>query len=150
MNNIGRATQDDIEVLAELVWLDTHGVRPTPQALVSFTGELASWWSSHQDTHVAFVAREPEHAIVGMAWVALVPRVPRPGETGRLSADIQTVFVLPDHRQHGIGSALVNAATEHAMRAGAARVTVQSGRTAVPMYERLGFRASGQFLQRVR
>jgi hypothetical protein len=53
----------------------------------------------HQDSHVAFVARDSEHAIVGMAWVALVSRVPRPSETGRLSADIQTVFVLPDHRQ---------------------------------------------------
>jgi GNAT superfamily N-acetyltransferase len=147
---IGRATQDDIEQLAELVWLDTHGEEPTQPALDAFTAELRSWWSSHRDTHFAFVARDSDHAIVGMAWVALVSRVPRPSATGRISADIQTVFVLPDHRQRGVGSALVETAVEHATGVGAARVTVQSGRTAVPMYERLGFQTSGQLLQRVR
>ncbi|MEV8371426.1 GNAT family N-acetyltransferase [Kribbella sp. NPDC056861] len=111
-----------------------------------FAAELASWWATHQDSHLAFVARNPE--IVGMAWVALVPRIPRPGATSRLSADIQSVFVDPAHRGHGIGSALVQAASEHAIRLGAARVTVHSGRRAVPVYERLGFESSRQLLQR--
>lgn len=68
-----------------------------------------------------------------MAWVALVPRVPRPGATSRLSADIQTVFVMPERRGQGIGSALVEAASEHAMHLGSLRVTVHSGRKAVPV-----------------
>ena len=83
-----------------------------------------------------------------MAWVALLVRVPRPGDTARRSADIQSVFVVPEHRDKGIGSSLVQAATEHAMRLGASRVTVHSGRRAVPVYERLGFASSPQLLQR--
>jgi GNAT superfamily N-acetyltransferase len=83
-----------------------------------------------------------------MAWVALVPRVPRPGATSRLSADIQSVFVMPMQRGQGIGSALVRAASEHATHLGSLRMTVHSGRKAVPVYERLGFESSRQLLQR--
>lgn len=89
---------------------------------------------------------QPE--IVGMAWVALVPRVPRPGAISRLSADIQSVFVMPEWRGQGIGTALVEAASEHATHLGSVRVTVHSGRKAVPLYERMGFESSRRLLLR--
>ncbi|SBV25042.1 Acetyltransferase (GNAT) family protein [Micromonospora krabiensis] len=114
----------------------------------AFAADVALWWTTHRHTHVAFAARLRSPEIVGMAWVALLPRAPRPGATGRLSADLQSVFVLPEHRGHGIGSALVEAASEHATRLGASRVTVHSGRRAVPVYERLGFESSRQLLHR--
>lgn len=145
---IGQANTDDVAGLARLLWLDTHREEPTQESVDAFTAELTQWWSAHQDSHLAFVARLPQSEIVGMAWVALVPRVPRPGATSRLSADIQSVFVMPEQRGKGVGSALVEAASVHATRLGSVRVTVHSGRTAVPVYERLGFASSRQLLQR--
>ncbi|MER7442150.1 GNAT family N-acetyltransferase [Micromonospora avicenniae] len=145
---ISRASADDVAELARLLWLDTLHEEPAPLSADAFTAELARWWAAHQDSHLAFVARLRRPEIVGMAWLALVPRVPRPGVTSRLSGDIQSVFVMPDQRGQGIGSALVEAAYEHATHLGALRVTVQSGRKAVPVYERLGFESSRQLLQR--
>ena len=145
---IGRAKADDVADLARLLWLDTHNEKPTQRSVDAFAAELAQWWAAHEDSHFAFVARFPRTEIVGMAWVALVPRVPRPGATSRLSADIQSVFVLPKQRGQGIASALVEAASEHATQLGSLRVTVHSGRKAVPVYERLGFVSSRQLLQR--
>lgn len=145
---IGQAHADDVADLARLLWLDTCGEKPEQRSVDPFAAELARWWAAHQDSHLAFVARLVEPEIVGMAWVALVPRVPRPGATSRLSADIQSVFVMPEHRGQGIGSALVKAASEHAAHLGSLRVTVHSGRRAVPVYERLGFVSSRQLLQR--
>ncbi|MFI7212173.1 GNAT family N-acetyltransferase [Micromonospora maritima] len=139
---------DDVAALARLLWLDTLHETPARLSVDAFTAELARWWAAHRDSHLAFVARLRRPEIVGMAWVALVPRVPRPGATRRLSADIQSVFVTPDQRGQGIGSALVEAASAHATDLGCLRVTVQSGRKAVPVYERLGFASSRQFLQR--
>lgn len=135
--------------LARLLWLDTHHEDPAQRSVDAFEAELAQWWDAHQDSHLAFVARLSRPEIVGMAWVALVPRVPRPGATSRLSADIQSVFVMPEQRGQGIGSALVEAASEHAEHLGSLHVTVHSGRKAVPVYERLGFEPSGQLLQRL-
>jgi GNAT superfamily N-acetyltransferase len=145
---ISQANADDVADLARLLWLDTRNEEPAQQSVDAFAADLAQWWAAHQDSHLAFVARLHRPEIVGMAWVALNPRVPRPGATSRLSADIQSVFVLPQQRGQGIGSALVQAASEHATRLGSLRVTVHSGRRAVPVYQRLGFEPSRQLLQR--
>ncbi len=145
---ISQANAGDVAGLARLLWLDTRHEEPVQRSVDAFAVELAQWWAAHQESHLAFVARLLRAEIVGMAWVALIPRVPRPGATSRLSADIQSVFVLPEQRGQGIGSALVEAASEHATRLGSLRVTVHSGRKAVPVYERLGFESSRQLLQR--
>ncbi|MFF5217946.1 GNAT family N-acetyltransferase [Micromonospora sp. NPDC000442] len=144
---ISQADTDDIGNLARLLWRDTLHEEPTRQSVDAFAVDLAQWWAAHHHTHAAFVARLRGTEIVGMAWVALLPRVPRPGATSRLSADIQSVFVIPEHRGQGIGSALVQAAAEHATRLGSLRTTVNSSRRAVPVYERLGFESSRQLLQ---
>jgi GNAT superfamily N-acetyltransferase len=134
--------------LARLLWLHAAADERAQQSVESFAVDLQAWWTDHDDSHLAFVARRAGSEVVGMAWLALVPRVPRPGGTKRCSADIQSVFVVPEQRGNGIGSALVQVATEHALRLGAGRVTVQSGRKAVPLYERLGFASPDRLLQR--
>ena len=146
--NIGLAGPEDLARLAHLLWLHATPDEQARRSVESFAADLDVWWTDHDHSHLAFVARLAEPGVVGMAWLALVPRVPRPGVTGRRSADIQSVFVVPEQRGKGIGSALVQAASEHAFRLGAARVTVHSGRKAVPVYERLGFASSRQLLQR--
>jgi len=110
--------------------------------------DLKHWWAANQDSYFAFVARRDGTEIVGMAWVALVQRVPRPGAKRRLSADLQSVFVVPEQSGQGIGSALVQAASDYVAHLGALRVTVHSSPKAVPVYERLGFESSRQLLQR--
>lgn len=148
------AGREDVAHLAGLLWLHAAAHEQARQSVESFAVDLAAWWTDHGDSHLAFVARlaesesESEYEVVGMAWLAFLPRVPRPGTATRRSADIQSVFVVPEQRGRRIGSALVQAASEHALRLGAERVTVHSGRRSVPVYERLGFTSSRGLLQR--
>lgn len=141
------ATHQDVPDLARLVWLHAAPDEQARQSVDSFAVDLGEWWTSHDHSHLAFVASDTESGIVGMAWLALLPRVPRPGATDRRSADIQSVFVLLDERGRGIGSALIRAAAEHAQRLGAKRVTVSSSDKAVALYERLGFASVRHLLQ---
>jgi GNAT superfamily N-acetyltransferase len=145
---ISQAGEKDTAGLARLLWFNHHDEEPARRSVDAFAAELAQWWDAHRDSHLAFVARLTRPQIVGMAWVALVPRPPRPGAAHRLSADLQSVYVLPEHRGQGIGAALIEAASEQATHLGALHVTVHSGHTAVPLYERLGFAASRQLLRR--
>ena len=142
------AGRQDLPALARLLWLHAAPEQQAGQSVESFAGDLARWWADHAETHLAFVARSEGADLVGMAWLALLPRVPRPSTTTRLSADIQSVFVLPEHRGNGVGSALVQSALEHASRLGVGRVTVHSSSKAVRVYERLGFASSRELLQR--
>lgn len=142
------AGPEDVADLARMLWLLASEDEQARQSVDAFASDLSDWRGAHRDSHTAFLGRLPGAGAVGMAWMALVPRVPRPGDTSRMSADLQSVFVLPEHRGRGVGSALVRAATEHAQSCGASRVTVDSGPLAVPLYARLGFAASDLLLQR--
>lgn len=146
--DISLATQDDLPDLARLLWLHATPAEQAEQAAEAFADDLRGWWSTHRTSHLTFIARLPSGHMVGMAWLALVPRVPRPGTTSRTSGDVQSVFVLPEQRGRGIGSALVEAASARALAVGASSVTVQSSRRAAPLYERLGFASSPLLLQR--
>lgn len=141
------AEQADVKHLARLLWLNATPEQQAQQTVEAFAADLDTWWADH-DSHVAFIAQVAESEVVGMAWLAIVARVPRPGVTTRRSADIQSVFVVPEHRGQRIGSALVQAAADHAFHLGAGHTTVHSGRRAVPVYERLGFASSRQLLQK--
>lgn len=144
--DVGLAGPQDAGELARLLQLFA-----SPEERAASTGpfevDLAGWWAEHERSHIPFVARTSGSDVVGMAWLAVVPRVPRPGRLARLSADIQSVFVLPAERGKGIGAALVRAVTDHALRLGAEHVTVHSSEGAVTLYERLGFTPSPLLLQ---
>lgn len=144
---IERAGSADVRDLARLRWVDRSADPVTDRALAAFERDLSAWWDSHRETHFAFVARSADATVVGAAWVALVHRTPSPGAGARLSADIQSVFVMPEHRDAGVGSALIEAARRHALDSGATRITVHSSERAVPVYTRLGFRGSATLLQ---
>ena len=133
--------------MAWLLWTHANDDERAAQGIEGFTTDLKAWWRRHHDSHVAFLAITADARTVGMAWLALLSRTPRPGRVDRLSADIQTVFVLPEHRGTGVGSRLIEAAIDHGRQLGVDRITVNSGRRATPLYERLGFSSSPQLLQ---
>lgn len=139
----------DVADLARLLWrsaLDT--AEPTRSERV-FASDLLRWYDSHQNSHIPFLALLPGSGAIGMAWLALVPRVPRPDAMSRLCGDIQSVYVLAAHRSTAVGTALIGAALEHATSLGLEHVTVHSNARAVSLYERAGFASSRELLVRM-
>jgi GNAT superfamily N-acetyltransferase len=114
---------------------------------VAFAPDLLRWWSEH-DSHVAFLAVLPSGDAVGMAWLALTERVPRSGGGARLCGDVQSVYVVPEHRSAGVGTALLRALVQHAEALHLEHVTVHSNQRANSLYERAGFTSSPELLMR--
>ena len=137
----------DLRAVAELRWLwtrENHGEPGVP--LDEFVPRFADWGQRARDTHHCFVAAL-EGVVVGMAWLAVTPRVPHPRSFERASGDVQCVYVLPELRDAGLGGRLIEAVLGLARDLGVERVSVHSSERAVSAYARHGFAVSPVLLQ---
>ena len=144
------ATPHDLPALAELRWrwaLENEGAPIVCRDV--FHAAFADWALAHSASHHCTVARRGE-TVIGMAWLAVVPRVPSSRAPVRASGDVQSVYVVPADRNSGIGGRILAAVLARAFEAGLERVTVHSTAGAVTAYERAGFVASARLLQATR
>jgi len=145
--SIRSAVADDLTAAAELRWqwvqeLDGEPVVDHDVFLTVFT----EWAVAHTETHHCLVARRAE-AVIGMAWLAVVPRVPSARALERASGDLQCVYVVPAERNAGVGARLLAAVRARADELGLERVTVHSSADAISAYRRAGFVVSERLLQ---
>jgi GNAT superfamily N-acetyltransferase len=104
----------------------------------SFERSLRSWMEDHSASHVPFLALRNRGAI-GMAWLALVDRVPGPEHFTRRSAYVQSVFVISPERSNGVGTLLMGLVLAHARELSLDYVAVHPSERSFPLYRRLGF-----------
>ncbi|HEX6683692.1 MAG TPA: GNAT family N-acetyltransferase [Candidatus Limnocylindrales bacterium] len=131
---IRRGTSEDVVALAE-----------SRDMAADRLGEFAAWIDAHAETHLPYLA-EVDGVPVGSAWLLVAERVPGGGSFDRRYGDVQSVFVREEHRNRGIGGALIAAILDEARTRGLLHVSVHSGRRAVDFYLRAGFRHDRQML----
>jgi GNAT superfamily N-acetyltransferase len=110
-----------------------------------FVSTYTEWAAIHAETHSCYLALRGAN-IIGMAWLALLARVPSPRALTRKSADLQSVFILPEHRNAGIGGQLIAFVLEAATELGVERVSVHSSQDAITAYQRAGFAVSPRLM----
>ncbi|PJE98045.1 GNAT family N-acetyltransferase [Streptomyces carminius] len=145
--DIRPARAGELAAVAELRrrWAMENGREPAGTR-EEFVRHFTDWARRNAASHRCLVAVRGE-AVLGMAWLALVPRVPTPHAPERFSGDVQSVYVVPGERDAGLGGLLVDAVVDLARGLGAERVTVHSSVRAVPVYTRHGFTGSPRLLQ---
>ncbi|HEV3266576.1 MAG TPA: GNAT family N-acetyltransferase [Acidimicrobiales bacterium] len=137
----------DAENLARLRYqwrVDESGERGLDRR--SFEDALRSWMDDHRSSHVPFLALRSTTP-VGMAWLALVDRVPGPKHFVRRSAYVQSVFVLPPERSLGIGTRLMRFVLDHARGLGLDYVAVHPSERSFSLYRRVGFTDTDRLLE---
>jgi GNAT superfamily N-acetyltransferase len=144
--SIRRAGLDDAAALARLRWV----WRTTERAEFGlsqpdFEVAFREWWVRRESGHGAYIA-EVDGTAIGMAWLAVFERIPQPRQLERLAGNVQSVFVLEDFRNRGVGQALVEAAIAEASARGLGYLIVHPSERAFPLYRRLGFTETGQML----
>jgi len=105
----------------------------------AFLAYFTGWVLDNIATHLPFVV-EVDGRAAGMAWLALSTRVPSASRLDRRTGDVQSVFVVPELRNQGVGAALIEAILRDARNRELELVTVHSSRGAVTLYLRSGFR----------
>ncbi|MEU5640811.1 GNAT family N-acetyltransferase [Streptomyces milbemycinicus] len=140
------AAPDELDVVAELRWqwiLENQDVPATGRE--EFVQHFVTWARENKSSYRCLVLAR-EEAIIGMAWLATLPRVPSPRALQRASGDLQCVYVVPGERDSGLGGRLIDAVLDHARQLGLERVTVHSSPRAIPAYARHGFESSPRLL----
>jgi GNAT superfamily N-acetyltransferase len=145
--DIRAAEPADLAAVATLRW---HWVLENGGAPVvtrdEFVEFFVDWAARADESHHCTVARRGQ-TVVGMAWLAVVPRVPSPQAPVRASGDVQCVYVMPAERDSGVGARMLDAVLRQAFDLGLERVTVHSSPGAITAYERAGFELSDRLLQ---
>ncbi|MFF5963246.1 GNAT family N-acetyltransferase [Streptomyces collinus] len=111
-----------------------------------FVRHFVTWAEENANSHRCLVLVRDDR-VIGMAWLAVVQRVPTPRAPRRASGDLQCVYVVPEARDGGLGGRLIQAVLDAAHRLGLERVTVHSSPRAIPAYARGGFQESPRLLQ---
>jgi GNAT superfamily N-acetyltransferase len=135
---VRRASDADAQALAGLRWRRATVERGNQgDNLDEFVATLGDWMRGHPE-HQAFLA-EAGGEVVGMAWLAVLDRVPTANKYARRGGDVQSVFVVPELRDRRVGALLMSAVLDEARRLELEHVTVHSSPRAVPFYERNGW-----------
>jgi GNAT superfamily N-acetyltransferase len=138
--DVRRAGRGDEPLLAALRWewrVEEGGEKGLSRR--DFDAQFATWIADHRASHLAWLAHEADDPI-GMAWLAIVDRIPGPGVWIRRAANVQSVYVRPAHRDRGVGARLLTDLVACARDLRLDYLTVHPSERSFSLYRRAGFR----------
>ena len=124
----------DAPAIAELraLWTGEH------EAGGEFAAAVATWLEEEGDRRTTWLA-ERDGAPIGLASLFEYRRMPKPGRAASRWGYVSNMFVRPEARGAGIGSALLAAVIGAAEDRGYARLVLSPSERSVPFYARAGF-----------
>ena len=140
------ASSDDAQQVAALRRA-YGGERHPPQAEPDddFERRFHEWHEQTQDSCVSWLAVVDTQAI-GLLSMFVIPRMPMPGRQVGQLAYLSLLFVLPDHRNDGLGRRLLDMAFAHARENDIFRILLRPTDQAIALYHRAGFHSADQYL----
>lgn len=146
---VRRARPADAPELARLRWAfkqeDNKGGSSAPARSMT---QAEQWFRERLDggQWPVWVA-ESGTEICGHVFLHLVERVPDPYGDDSPLGYVTNFYVLPRYRNHGCGTALLQALRQHARELDTDVLIVWPSERSVPVYRRAGFRPSPDLLE---
>lgn len=136
---IREATDADAAAICELrhAWTEEDAGAPIDDD--AFAAAFEEWWAV-EGSHRRFWLAELDGGAVGMVSLVSMRRMPQPGRAPSAWGYVQHMYVRAEHRNDGVGGALLRTAIEAARTAGWWHLLLHPTQRAVPFYERHGFR----------
>jgi ribosomal protein S18 acetylase RimI-like enzyme len=146
---IRRAVPADAPMLARLRYDFRQELDPVEEPEDLFLRRCTDWMSGRLQpggTWRCFVAMHREH-MVGTLWLQEIEKLPNPVGHPERHGYVSSVYVIPESRDLGIGSALLQACAADAGARGLDALFLWPSDRSRPLYHRHGFEA-GDLLQR--
>jgi GNAT superfamily N-acetyltransferase len=141
---IRQATDDDLPMIRQLrrEWtIEQYGT----DADADFDRRFAEWYAIEAHRRIVWLADHDDQP-VGMVNLVVFERMPRPGQPSSRWGYLGNTFVLPDHRNRGIGRRLVTTLLAYATAHDFARVVLSPTTRSIPFYTRVGFEPADMLL----
>jgi GNAT superfamily N-acetyltransferase len=115
-------------------------------SLEDYDEQHRDWLVRHRSSHTPYLVAHKGHP-VGCGWLVVIDRVPGPGRFIRQGGMIQSVYIVPEFRNQGLGARLMKVIIEDARVAGLDYLMVHPSSKAFDFYRRLGFNAAEKLLE---
>lgn len=146
MPRIRRAGVDDggrLAALRRADGIERYSLEPDTDS--DFEGRFDEWHRQTQESCVSWLATT-DAGTVGMLSMFVFPRMPLPERPTGYLAYLSHLFVLPDHRNEGLGRRLLDTALEYARENDVLKILLRPTDQAVTLYHRAGFRTADHYL----
>jgi GNAT superfamily N-acetyltransferase len=145
------ATAADAPRLAELREEFRTSLAPEVRPEAAFRIRCTQWMASRlsqPDRWRCWIAEADPNGAVGMVWIQFLEKLPNPVGEPELHAYLTSLYVRAAVRDHGLGSALLNAALAACRERGCESVFLWPTSRSRPLYLRFGFAERTGVLER--
>jgi GNAT superfamily N-acetyltransferase len=114
--------------------------------LDGFEQQFREWYLTHRESHIGYllsVSGEP----VGCGWLFIIDRIPGPELFLRRAGMIQSVYVKPEHRNHGLGQQLMRTVIDEARAMSLDYLIVHPSKLSFGFYRQIGFAEAEKALE---
>jgi GNAT superfamily N-acetyltransferase len=138
---VRRATQSDVVTLARFRWAFRSRRHAATEEENAFLERAVEWMRPRlrADSRWRVWLLEDDGAPIGNLWVQIIEKIPNPGNESELHAYVSNVFVLPEHRNKGGGSLLLDAAIAECRSFHVDTMFLWPSDESRPLYARHGF-----------
>jgi GNAT superfamily N-acetyltransferase len=103
------------------------------------------WYRKERNQRIFWLA-EVDGTPVGTTNLMLFSRMPRPGGPSGAWGYLANMFVVEEHRDNGVGRALLEALLDHARSLQLERIVLSPTTRSIPFYRRAGFAPAADLL----
>ena len=142
------ATLNDINRLAELIWEHKNEDSPLDPIGKPEYVQICSEHMKHRlfDDYYCWVA-DDDGLIVSHIHIIITRKLPKPGNLNSCYGRLSQVRTLPEYRNQGIGSELMNSVKKWCREQHIQELVVWPSEQSVSFYERAGFKAENEIME---
>jgi len=142
------ATTNDAERLAELIWKHYDEFTPLdPAGRAEYVRVCSDHLRHRLGTDLHCWVAEDDGCIVAHIYVIIGYKIPKPGKPDAVWGRLSTVRTIPEYRNQGVGSALMEHVKAWSREQRFEELVVWPSEQSVLFYERAGFKNENEVME---